>query len=928
MADLKAQLEITADASGVETGVNKAKRSLKDLGATASSTGRQAADSIGSIGDGGKQASQKVDSATKNMIGSIQRQIAIMEAGSKSGAEYYRVLASQRGIDTNSLKPYLDQLDVAAAKQVKTGISAGQMSAALRGVPAQFTDIATSLQAGQSPLTVFLQQGGQLKDMFGGIGPAAKALGGYVASLINPFTIAAAAAGGLALAYYQGSKEASNYAKALILTGNAAGTTAGQLQDMAARIDGVTGTQAAAAAALAEFAGNGNIAAQSIERFTTIALKMERETGQAVKDTVEQFAELGKSPVEASIKLNEKTRFLTLAIYQQIKALEDQGRTAEAAALAQNSFADVLESRTREIQDNLKEIDSGWRRIKDSAKEAWDAMLNLGRPVSLEEQLAAAQANLAGRLERGAPRRGTLNSSASYDAANQAIRDNIADLQRRIGLQSEMAAEQKKTADQVKARIAFDKDVDKHLSNAVKMEREIAEARNRGLAAGASQVEIEKLIGQIRDKYKDKGSARAGLQIDKAQLGADIDAIKSANEQLIGSYTNAEKIVESLHSARLISDSQYFESKRGFIRLETEAKEDALKKEIERLGKEKLSGKEKIDNDKKIADAEAKIAILRANSSAQLVSSGIQETAALDKIAKSYEDARQAAQSYLDTVARQNAREVDGVGRGTAFRSEQAGRNQIEDKFTGQRQGLERDKRNGQIDQTQFDTYLQIAQDTYQKELEAYDKRTVAIKEKQADWSLGASEALQNYLDGSRNVFQQTESLVSNAFKGMEDALANFAATGKLSFSDLARSILADMARIQAKQALSSIFGGMSGGGWGSWGASNAGVSASTGLSLAELASSFDGGGYTGSGSRSGGIDGKGGFPAILHPQETVVDHTKGQSIGGKRVDITYSPVINIDSRTDRAEVHALVSKAVQQGNAKLVDDLQRAGAI
>ena len=36
---------------------------------------------------------------------------------------------------------------------------------------------------------------------------------------------------------------------------------------------------------------------------------------------------------------------------------------------------------------------------------------------------------------------------------------------------------------------------------------------------------------------------------------------------------------------------------------------------------------------------------------------------------------------------------------------------------------------------------------------------------------------------------------------------------------------------------------------------------------------SFDGGGYTGNGPRSGGVDGKGGFPAILHPQETVVDH-------------------------------------------------------
>tara|TARA_R100001163_G_scaffold9379_3_gene8992 strand:+ start:2558 stop:4234 length:1677 start_codon:yes stop_codon:yes gene_type:complete len=42
----------------------------------------------------------------------------------------------------------------------------------------------------------------------------------------------------------------------------------------------------------------------------------------------------------------------------------------------------------------------------------------------------------------------------------------------------------------------------------------------------------------------------------------------------------------------------------------------------------------------------------------------------------------------------------------------------------------------------------------------------------------------------------------------------------------------------------------------------------------------YEGGGYTGMGVRSGGIDGRGGFPAILHPNETVIDHTKGQSMG------------------------------------------------
>ncbi len=74
-------------------------------------------------------------------------------------------------------------------------------------MPAQFTDIITSLQGGQAPLTVFLQQGGQLKDMFGGAGAAAKALGGYVLGLVNPYTVTAAATLGLVLAHEKGASE-------------------------------------------------------------------------------------------------------------------------------------------------------------------------------------------------------------------------------------------------------------------------------------------------------------------------------------------------------------------------------------------------------------------------------------------------------------------------------------------------------------------------------------------------------------------------------------------------------------------------------------------------------------------------------------------------------------------------------------------------
>ncbi|MDQ5878789.1 MAG: hypothetical protein QG638_1523, partial [Pseudomonadota bacterium] len=259
----------------------------------------------------------------------------------------------------------------------------------------QFTDIVVSLQGGQSAMQVFLQQGGQLKDMFGGVGAAARALGGYVAGLVNPFTLAAAAIASIAVAYKQGSAEADGYRMALVMTGNAAGTTEAQMQQMAGRISSVVGTQGAAAEALAQMAASGRVASQSLEYFSEVAIKFERTTGTAISETVKRFAELGASPVDASRKLNEETNYLTASIYEQIKALKDQGREADAAALAQNTYADALNNRSAQITQNLGAIEGAWKAIKDAAKSGWDAMLNIGRSDSLETQIDNVRAKIA-----------------------------------------------------------------------------------------------------------------------------------------------------------------------------------------------------------------------------------------------------------------------------------------------------------------------------------------------------------------------------------------------------------------------------------------------------------------------------------------------------------------------------------------------------
>ncbi|WP_330208689.1 phage tail tape measure protein [Pseudomonas sp. Z13] len=136
------------------------------------------------------------------------------------------------------------------------------------------------------------------------------------------------------------------------------------------------------------------------------------------------------------------------------------------------------------------------------------------------------------------------------------------------------------------------------------------------------------------------------------------------------------------------------------------------------------------------------------------------------------------------------------------------------------------------------------------------------VDEARADWSNGARSAFQNYAEQAADVAGQSKSLFTNAFSNMEDSIVNFVKTGKLSFKDLADGIIADLIRIQVRQAavgiFSTLFSGFAGAG-ASAAASNgfaAGSSAATSSSLGASAAGysskfgFSDGGYTGDGGR------------------------------------------------------------------------------
>lgn len=308
-------------------------------------------------------------------------------------------------------------------------------------------------------------------------------------------------------AWFQGQREAQAYANALILTGNAAGSTTGQMREYARAIaDATDATQAAAAGSMTALAASGRMTADVMRDAAAAAILLAEAGGPAVAETVRRFTELGRAPVDASVKLNDQYHYLTAAIFEQIKALEDQGRAEDAAALAQTTFATAMEERARQMQENIGWIEAAWKSAGDVAKRAWDNMLNIGRTSDLDR--------LRSQLDFAV-------ASGASDAEIASIEALLAPLEE-IERKNRGVAEQKaKQSEQDAAGIQWAQEADKFITRRERMEREIAKARELGLQAGRSELEIEQRIAAIREKYRNKSG----------QKTSDLDRMLARGEQ-------------------------------------------------------------------------------------------------------------------------------------------------------------------------------------------------------------------------------------------------------------------------------------------------------------------------------------------------------------------------------------------------------------
>lgn len=530
----------------------------------------------------------KLSAAEKRRVESLIRQADTLGMTRQEQIAYNAAL---RGVPTAILDDLKRRLAAVGTQTQANTLSAKQMQQAIRGVPAQITDIFVSLQGGTNPLTVLLQQGGQLRDMFGGVAPAAQALGRSLLGLINPVTTVAAAAGVLAVAWHSAEKEQENFHKAIIQTGNVAGVTAAELAAMAAELDAATSaTRAKASAVLAEVAGTGRFTAQEIQLVTEAAIRMEAATGKAIEETVREFASLKGDPVEAILKLNETQHFLTASTLKQIESLKEQGRTADAAAVAIRAYADAINQRAPQIEAQLSTWTRLWRELKHGVAETFD---------EIQDKFRENEVTTERFIQNFAQSIRSLNPTIAATLGQFAQVYGIADRQREAAgrkpilirgsdlpmSQAELAAREQRK----KAQEEWDRFTEQNLSRREKQLAEERRLQELGKKLGLSQAEIDKQIAASRMRFQES--------VPKPRAVSDRDSGAALLAQL---RQRASAMEVELQTGERISDAQRARIQLDALEAESKGKLTAetkkqIEAEIQRLeGLEELKDLEEV----------------------------------------------------------------------------------------------------------------------------------------------------------------------------------------------------------------------------------------------------------------------------------------------------------------------------------------------
>ncbi|UDC90006.1 phage tail length tape measure family protein [Klebsiella pneumoniae] len=629
MTEQTSRLAIVIDSSGAEKQADNLATALVKM----TQAGERAATSAGKVTKATVEEKQSLSelldridpvNAALNKLDKQQQDLAKFKSKGMLDTDTFDLYSKKIEETRNRLTGFRDDLG-------KTGQSAAQTAFAMRMIPAQMTDIIVGLSTGQSPFMVLMQQGGQLKDMFGGIGPAIKGVGGYVLGLINPVTLAAAAVGVLGLAYYKGSQEQDEFYKSLTLSGNLVGKTTGQLADIAARVSVVANsTTGVTAATLNQIVSSGKVAAESLERVTTAVVEISEATGIATEKLVGDFNDIAADPVAAITKLNDQYHFLTLATYNQIKALQDEGNQQDAARVATDAYANAMQQRANDIHQNLGILERAWDSLAKTAKGAWDAMLDIGREQTGTERISQIRKEIdwidkaaGGKLffgGRKAELEDELNNLQSQITTEGVLTDIISSHdkaeQKRIKTQQEADSVNQQllsNADirnqKLKQQIEFLKSgaitAEQYAKNVTRINEIYKDPISPKTPKGKAYTEdaATRLLDQINqqtaamqsqldasDKLNSATQARIKFEQQiadlksKTQLTADQKSILSRSDEILQAYKQQEALQNSV---KTLDDYRKMQEQ---VKTKDERTNDLLKSRLELLEKAKATG--------------------------------------------------------------------------------------------------------------------------------------------------------------------------------------------------------------------------------------------------------------------------------------------------------------------------------------------------
>lgn len=707
-------------------------------------------------------ADEQAAQSKNRFIQSLKREVTTQQL---SRAELLRVKAAELGV-SSAADVYIRKLDTAAKSTHALGLKSAM---ARREIGVMIGELARgNFGALRGSGITLANRAGWIDKLFSARGLAVGGLVGGVAAAVY----------GLGKAWREGQKESEEFNKQLILTGNYAGKTTGQLNEMAKSLAGNGVTQHDAAGVLAQVVGSGSFTGPAVDMVSRTAARMQEAVGQSVDETIRQFKRLQDDPVNAAKELDKTLHFLTATQLEQIRVLGEQGRTADAAKIAMSAYSEEMNKRMGDVHDNLGWVERAWNSLGDAAKWAWDRMLDIGREDTLDEKIAALQKKI---------KNGGVQVGKAFIPVTQQDRDYLAALD-----------EQK-----------FQKDLKAAQDKGERDYQETQKRRNEENAALDRENETEAMrhtreINRINAMQYADASKRNGA------LERENERHKKAMERQTkkpGAYHNdeASRLLLQYSQQQAQVEGQIAAAKLSTTEKMTEAHKQllAFQQRITDLSGKKLTADEK----SVLAHRDE---IEQALRGLDIKQQELQHQSALNELKKKTVTLTSQLAEEEVKVRQQHAMALATMGMGDQQRGRYEERLKIQQHYQDQLEQLKRDSQaKGTLDSEEYRQAEQELQASLARRLAEWADYNAKVDAASGDWTQGASRALDNFLAQGSNVAGMTENVFTNAFNGMADGVANFALTGKMDFRGFTVSILADLAKMEARIAASKILGGL-----------------------------------------------------------------------------------------------------------------------